>query len=317
MLDRRTWLAQGLVVIGTLGIARAGARSERPLRLVVPFSAGSMIDRIGRALAQEIASRLNHPVVTDNLPGAGGNLGVDHVARAEPDGMTLVLAGDAAITINVGTADRAGFDPQRDLVPISQIVITPNVLVVSPALGVQSVAELVVLAKTRGVPLTYASSGVGTSQHRGGEQLARRARIELTHVPYGGTSSMIPDLIAGRVDMLFGSAGTVLPLVRDGRLRALAVGSRTRLGDAIDLPTMAEAGFPGVESVAWFGLFAPAHSPLQAIERLEHAAVAAVAAPTLRAPFDGNGLIWVGGSRAALAQLIQHELQQHRTRGGR
>lgn len=316
MTDRRSFCRRLAVLLGAgwagLRPARAAGWPEHPIRLVVPFSAGSIVDRLGRALGERMAGPLGQPVVIENQPGAGGTIAVDRVARAEPDGYTLVLAGDGAITNPTGAPERAGFDALRELTPISQIAITPNVLVVPPSLAAHSVGELMALAKSKPGGLSYASSGIGTSQHRAGEAFARFAGVDLTHVPYGQSQAMLGDLIAGRVDLLFGNAASVLPMVRDGRLRALAVTSRTRLPDAAELPTMDESGCPGFEAVAWFGLFVPAHTPADIVARLEKEAMSAVAAPELRRPFAGNGVLWVGGSSAAFTERIHADLRQMR-----
>jgi tripartite-type tricarboxylate transporter receptor subunit TctC len=254
MLTRRTMLA------GSAGLALVHARplqaaDRPPLRLVVPFAAGSAADVVARLLAE----RWERPAVVINMPGAGGNIGVDHVAKADKDGQTLVLAGDAAITVNQTLYEQMPFDPRRDLAPISQIVMTPNLLVVAANSPIRSVADIVASARAEPGKLTYASAGAGTSSHRAGEMLKRAEGIEIGHVPY--RNSPLPDVLNGSVGFFFANVATALPLVREGKLRALATSARQRLAVACEIPTMIELGYEGFEAIAWFGLLAPAGTP--------------------------------------------------------
>ncbi|WP_326539532.1 Bug family tripartite tricarboxylate transporter substrate binding protein [Pseudorhodoferax sp.] len=302
----------GLAAIGAvvlaLGAAPPAAQAaypERPVQLVVPFGAGTVVDLLGRLLAEHMAPALGVPVVVHNVPGAAGNIGVGQVARAAPDGHTLVLSGDAAIVVNPALYANLSYDPQRDLAPVSQITVTPNVLVVGPQVNARSVAELVALARAEPGRLSFASPGAGTSGHRAGELLRRAAGIELIHVPY--KNSPLADVAAGTVTMFFAPTATALPLVRDGRLRALAVSSLQRLPVAPELPTLAEQGFAGFEAVAWFGLLAPAGTPAPALQRLYEAATQALAQPAVRERLAAMGAQPVGSTPAAFARLIAEE----------
>lgn len=272
MLTRRGMLT-GSAGLGLSQMRPLQAADRRPLRLIVPFAAGSAPDLIARLLAE----RWERPVVVVNMPGAGGNVGVDQVAKAEKDGHTLVLAGDAAIVVNKAIYEQMPFDPQRDLAPVSQIVVTPNLLVVAANSPLRSVVDIVASAQAQPGRLTYASAGAGTSSHRAGEMLKRAEGVDIAHVPYRG--SPLPDVLNGSVDFFFGNVATALPLVREGKLRALAASSRQRLTVAPDVPTMIELGYEGFEAVAWFGLLAPAGTPAGMIIGL-HAELAAIGSET-------------------------------------
>lgn len=296
-----------LVAAGISTLLRSGpVRAAEPpvLKLVVPFAAGSAPDLIARLLAQA----WGRPTAVINMPGAGGNIGVDHVAKAQPDGYTLVLAGDAAIVVNPSLYEAMPFDPQRDLTPLSQIAITPNILVVAGASPFDSVADLVAAARQKPGRLTFASAGAGTSSHRSGEWLKRAAGVDIAHVPY--RTSFLPDVVSGTVSFTFANVATALPLVREGRLRALAAGSRTRLEDARDVPTMIELGYEEFESVAWFGLLAPAGLSEGMIIGLEAELAVIGADPEVRRKLSTMGADPIFGPREALANLIITETQK-------
>jgi tripartite-type tricarboxylate transporter receptor subunit TctC len=290
-----------LAAAGALALLRSElARAAEPpvLKLVVPFAAGSAPDLIARLLAQA----WRRPAAVINMPGAGGNLGVDHVAKAQPDGYTLVLAGDAALVVNPSLYEAMPFDPQRDLTPLSQIAVTPNVLVVAGASPFNSVADLVAAARQAPGRLTFASAGAGTSSHRSGEWLKRAAAIDIAHVPY--RTSFLPDVVSGTVSFTFANVATAMPMIREGRLRALAAGSRTRLDDAPDLPTMIELGYGDFESVAWFGLLAPAGLSEGMIIGLQAELAVIGADPDVRKKLSMMGADPIFGTREALASLI-------------
>jgi tripartite-type tricarboxylate transporter receptor subunit TctC len=276
----------------------ARAANDATIHLVVPFAAGSAPDTIGRLLADGLGPALDATVVVDNVPGAGGRIGVQRVTQAAPDGHTLVLSGDGALVIDAGTAP-------PELAPISQLVLTPNVLVVSNTLPVHSVAELLTLVRSQPGRFSYASAGNGTSSHRAGELLNRLAGLDLVHVPY--TASPLPDVMAGHVPIFFANIANAMPLVRDGKLRALAVSSASRSAAAPELPTMTEAGLPGFEAVAWFGLLAPAGTPPSTVQRLQAAAQQVLAQPALRSRLQALGTTPLGSSAAEFTQLIERE----------
>lgn len=289
------------------GVHAQASWPAKPVQLVVPFAAGSAPDVIGRLLADSLSRSLGTTVVVENVPGAGGTIAVDKVVRAPADGHTLVLSGDAAIVAASRFGLKPPYDAARDLAPISQLVVTPNVLVVPNDLPVRSIADLVALARSQPGKLSYASVGNGTSSHRGGELLNAMAGLDLVHVPY--TASPLPDVMAGRVQVFFANAAS-LPLVRDGKLKAIAVSSLQRLPAAPELPTMAESGYPGFEAVAWFGLLAPRQTPADVVSRLEAEAQAALAQPAMKAKLAEMGAVPVGGSAAGFAKLIDAEARR-------
>lgn len=276
----------------------------KPIQIVVPFAAGSAPDLIGRLLAENFSKSLKTPVVVENVPGAGGTIGVDRVVRSAPDGYTLVLSGDAAIVVGARYGLKPPYDAVRDLAPISQVVVTPNIVVVNNELPVKSLEEFVALARSQPGKFSYASVGNGTSSHRGGEMLNALAGLDMVHVPY--TGSPLPDVMAGRVQLFFANAAA-LPLIRDGKLKALAVSSLQRLPAAPALPTVAESGYPGFAAVAWFGLLAPKGVPPEIVSRLEAETRLALAEPAVKARLVEMGAVAQGSSAIAFSKLIDTE----------
>lgn len=286
---------------------RAAAQAAHAT-VVVPFAVGSAPDTVARLLVEPMAAELGMPVVVENQPGAGGMVGVAHVARATADGRTVVLSGDAALVMPDPQGLRR-YDPVRDLAPVSRLVATPNVLVVGTGLGVSDLAGLMAWARSQPPgTVSYASVGAGTSSHRGGRLLARRLGVPLTHVPYA--QSPLPDVVAGRVSLFFANVATAMPLVREGRLVALGVASDQRSPIAPELPTLSEAGLPDFESAAWFALLAPAGTPGIALERWQRAARAAMGSTAVRARLQALGIEPVGSTAAELRTTIEQETRR-------
>jgi len=250
-----------------LGLA-AGAAAQpypaKPIRLVVPFPAGGIADIYGRLIGARVTEAWGQPVVVENRTGAGGNIGADFVAKAAPDGYTLVMGSIGTHAVNVSLFSRLPYDPVRDFAPIALVLEAEGLLVVHPSVSAQSVAELIALAKAR--PLTFASAGMGTASHLAGELFKSMARIEMTHVPYKGNVPAITDLLAGQTALLFATMPTVLPHAKAGKLRALATIGAARSAAAPELPTVAET-LPGFEVTNWVGLFAPAGTPADIVRR--------------------------------------------------
>jgi len=246
----------------------AGAAAQpypaKPIRLVVPFPAGGIADIYGRLIGARATEAWGQPVVVENRTGAGGNIGADFVAKAAPDGYTLVMGSIGTHAVNVSLFSRLPYDPVRDFAPIALVLEAEGLLVVHPSVSAQSVAELIALAKAR--PLTFASAGMGTASHLAGELFKSMARIEMTHVPYKGNVPAITDLLAGQTALLFATMPTVLPHARAGKLRALATIGAARSAAAPELPTVAET-LPGFEVTNWVGLFAPAGTPADIVRR--------------------------------------------------
>jgi len=274
-----TWRA---VLMGMLLWAGAATAAEpfptKPLRLVVPFAAGGTVDVLGRIVGQKMSEGLGQPVVVENRTGAGGNIGGDAVAKAAPDGTTMLLAPTGLMTINPTIYKAMPFDPAKDLAPVSLLAIVPNLMVVPPSLPAHSVKEFIAYAKERPGKVFFASPGNGTGIHLSGELFKVMAGVEMVHTPYRGSAPALNDLMAGQVQVMFDNMPSALPLAQSGKLRALAVTTAKRAAALPDVPTLAEAGLPGYETSAWFGILVPAHTPADAIEILNREIVRALGA---------------------------------------
>jgi tripartite-type tricarboxylate transporter receptor subunit TctC len=261
---------------------------SRPVRLVVPFSPGAGTDAISRILAQKMSESLGQQIVVDNRPGAGGTIGTEIVAKATPDGYTLLFS-PASFAINPGLYRKLSFDTEKDFVPISVVASLPVVLAVEASVPARSVAELVALAKARPGQLTIASAGNGTVFHLTAEMFKQAAGIDLVHVPFKGGAPAIAALVGGQVNMAFETSLTVQPHVKSGRLRALAVASARRAAVLSDVPTLAEAGYPGILAENWYGMYVPAGTPRDISARLYAELTRAVASPDVREKLGAQG----------------------------
>ncbi|WP_207792125.1 tripartite tricarboxylate transporter substrate binding protein [Siccirubricoccus phaeus] len=260
--------------------AGAGPGAEwpnRPIRLVIPYPPGGPTDLLGRVAAQRLTAALPFPVVAENRAGAGGAIGAEQVARAAPDGHTLLA--NASAHVILPHMLRLPFDAVADFAPITCIAAVPLVLVVTPNLPVRSVAELVALAKAKPGQLAYASSSNGGAPHLAGEMFKLLAGVDLAHVPYRGSGQALPDLVAGNVQVMFDSLASSAALVREGRLKALAVTTEQRIAGFPELPTVAEAGVPGYAITTWYGMWAPARTPASILARVQQAVAAGVRQP--------------------------------------
>ncbi len=291
-------------------MAAGTAFPERPIQIIVPFAAGSPPDLLARLLAEGWKRSGFAEAVVVNQPGAGGSIGVAQVAKAAPDGYTLAVAGDAALLVNPALYPAQAFSPLSDLAPVSQLVITPTVLVVGKDVPARNVADLVTLARAQPGQLSFASAGAGTSSRRNGELLKQVARLDLLHVPY--KASPVLDVIAGRVTMFFATPA-IARTVAEGNLRALAVAAPERLAALPGVPTMAEAGFPQVNSLAWFGLVAPAGTPARRVELLRDEAAKALRDPASAQRLDALAGSLVLSTPAEFRALIAGELPRWRT----
>ena len=283
---------------------------NRPVKILVGFTPGTAPDLAARILADRFSEVWGTPVVVENIPGAGSNIATDRVAKASADGYTLLMAGNSALVINPSLYDTLPFDAIKDFAPISQVFIASNVLAVPPGVPVRTVAELVALVKAEPGKLSYGHAGVGTSQHLGAELFKYMARVDIVPVPYRGTTALMPDLLASRITMSFANIVNVLPLAREGKLRALAITSIKRSALAPDLPTMAKSGFPGFEAVPWFGLVAPAGTAKDVLDKLHAETVKTLAMPEVRRRFDELGLEPVGNTPVEFAAIIRKEMPE-------
>jgi tripartite-type tricarboxylate transporter receptor subunit TctC len=289
-------------------VQHAGAQTnwpEKPVKLVVGFTAGSATDVTARLFAQKFTEAWGQPVVVENIAGNSGAIGVDRVAKAVPDGYTLMWSGNAAITI-LPSMQALPFDPLKDLTPISTSLVMPSVFVVNNDLPVKSIAELIAYAKANPGKLSYGTPGVGTPQHIAGELFAHLAGIKMEHIPYRGAN--LTDVMSGVVPVGIQNAGAAMPLVRDGRVRGIAVTSLKRTASAPDLPTLAEQGFPGFEATSWFALMGPAGLPKPIVDKVRAESLKALADPELKKKIAAMGLDLVGSTpeetRAAIAADI-------------
>ena len=277
---------------------------EKAIRLVVGLPPGSQPDTVARLLDQKFAEALGKPVVVDNVSGAAGSVAAERVAKSAPDGYTLGLLAQAQIVINPSLYQLA-YDPVKDFAPVSQITLSANMLVVHNAVPAKSVKELVALAKAQPGGITFASGGSGSGTHLAAELLKSVAGLDIRHIPYKGVTAAIPDLLGGRVTMMFSPIQSVLPLVRDGKLRALAVASLRRTPTFPELPTIAESGYPGFEVTLWNGLLAPATTPATIVGKLHLETVKAIALPDLHAKLADLGMERIGNSPDEFAAAIK------------
>jgi tripartite-type tricarboxylate transporter receptor subunit TctC len=301
------------LMFGLLALFIAGSSAaqssypEKPIRIIVGLPPGSLPDTIARLLGQELAGALGRPVLIDNVLGAAGNIAADRVAKAAPDGYTLGLLSQTQIVVNPSLY-KLPYDPAKDFAPVSQVTVSSNILVVNNAVPAKSVKELVALAKAQPGGLTFASGGSGSGTHLAAEWLKSVAGIDIRHIPYKGVTAAIPDLLGGRVTMMFSPIQSVLPLVRAGKLRALAVTSLKRAPALPELPTIAESGYPGFEVTLWSGLLAPAGTPLPIVNRLHYETVKALALPDLRAKLADLGMEGIGSSPDEFAGAIKSQI---------
>ncbi|MBX3651839.1 MAG: tripartite tricarboxylate transporter substrate binding protein [Burkholderiales bacterium] len=293
------------------GIAAGAVQAQnypgRTVRMVVPVSAGGATDVFARSLAQGFTEIWGQQVIVDNRPGAGGMIGSELVARAVPDGYTLLMAYTAHVT-NPSLWTRLPYDTLHDFAPVAMVATAPNVLIVHPSLPVRSVGELVAFARRRPHELDYASSGIGTAAHLAAVLFAQRTGLFLTHVPYKGGMPAIYELAGGQVSIMFGSLGTAQPHMRSGRVRPLAVTSLRRVAAASQVPTMGEAGIADYEALSWFALFAPAQTPGAVINKINSEVVAMLTRSDIRQRFLGQGAEASPSTPGELGDRVRSEI---------
>lgn len=306
--------AATLAVVTLCGAAPAraaeGAYPDRPIKFVVPFPPGGITDRIARSLAQKMQESMGQPVVVENKPGAGATIGTEFVARSAPDGYTILLGAHASHAINVSLM-KLPYDATKSFAPVSLLATVPNMLMVRPTFAGNSLQELIAEARKNPGKLTYTSAGIGTSGHVAGALLSSMAGVQMLHVPARGPAQAVQDALGGHVDILFDSTAVSLPLVKSGKLKALAVTSLQRSPAIPSLPTMAEAGLPGYEVLLWFGLYAPAGTPAAIVQRLHAEAVKGLADPKLREPLQRDGVTVIASTPQQLAEFQATEIQKY------
>jgi len=295
-----------LMLHSTMAIAQL--YPVKSIRLIVPFAAGGSSDTLARTLGQALSESFGQQVVVDNRPGAGGNIGMELAAKASPDGYTMVLADVANLAISPTLYAKLPYDPVRDYSPVNMPATSPNVMLVHPSVAATTLKELLTLAKEKPRKITYASAGVGQVGHLTGEMLNQLAGVEMVHVPYKGSSQAVIDLVGGHIQVMFSAFSSTLPHIKAGRLRALAVTSRTRSAAVPDVPTIAESGFPGFEAVTWYSVVAPARTPRDAIERLNGEILQALGAAQVKERLSVLGFEIVGSPPDVLAAYIKSEI---------
>ena len=301
-----------VLVFISLGVSSAHSQIKtawptQAIRIIVTFTPGGAPDILARVLAENWQRKLGVPVLVENRPGYGGNIGADLVAKSDPDGYTLLIGTVGIHAINGTLYERMPFDPIKDFTPISFLASTPNVLIVNKKLGVSNVHELIELAKTKPNKLTFGSSGIGTSLHMSGELFKEIAGIDIRHIPYKGRAQSLPDLVSGRISMLFDNLSSSLPLIRAGEVQALGVTTLKRSPAAPEIPTLAEQGLPKFEAVSWFSLMAPANLPPTIQRRLNQLTRQALEKPDVKNRLLAGGLEPNPASPKDLSKLITAE----------
>ena len=302
-----------VVAAATLAASGAWGQSwpDKPVRVVVAFTAGGTTDILARSVGQQLSERLKQQFIIDNKPGAGGNLGTEMVVRAPADGYTLIVDSVGPIAVNPTLYPKLSYNPLTDLVPIVQIAEVPNVLVVHPSLPVKTFEEFVAYAKANPGKLNCSSTGIGTSSHLSCYILGKRAGFDAVHVPYKGADA-VRDLLAGRVQFMFATIPSVKQHIEAGSLRALAVSSATRSRSLPDVPTIAERGYPGFEAGSWFGFFAPKGTPQEVIATLNKHVNEIIAVPAIESAMVKEGADPIGGTPQQFGQFVQREFEKWR-----
>ena len=296
------------LLFGTaMSLSAHAAYPDKPIRWIVPFPPGGAMDSIARTLGEQLARKFGQPVVVENKAGAGGNVGVDFVAKAPADGYTMVITSIGMVT-NRHLYPKLNYDPMKDFAPVSQLAVVPNMLVVNPTkVKARTVGDLVTEAKSKPGKMTYASAGNGTSIHLAGELFTAMTGTDILHVPYRGSGPAVSDLLGGQVDMMFDSVASARPHVQAGKLVALAVTTSKRSSAMANVPTVAEAGVPGYDLSPWFGVFMPAATPRELVQTMNAALIEAMSRTEVKARFFVLGAEPIGNSPDAFAAVLATE----------
>jgi len=295
--------------VSALGWPSSGSARPRALRIVVPYAAGGGTDILARHLADALGKELDEPVIVDNRPGAGTNIGADYVAKSAPDGTTLLM-GDMALSVNPSLFKHMPYDPERDLQPIATVATAPLVLIVNPRVQAANVKELVALARSAPGAVSFASAGLGSPPHIAGELFRTTIGADMTHVPYKGVGPALNDVIGGQVSMLFTGLSSALQQIRAGKVRALAITGTHRVPGLPDVPTMAEAGFPDIDVTSWWGLFGPKGLPQDQAEKLSAAVKRALGESAVRSRLAALSIDASYSSGAKLGDRLKAETRR-------
>lgn len=305
-------ILSGVAVLSALtavpSLATAQEYPTKPITIIVPFPAGGTLDNLTRSLAQKMSDDFKQPVIIDNKPGAGTVIGTEIVARAVPDGYTLGMVANS-FAINPSLYDKLRYDTVKDFTPVSWVAYTPHLLVANPDVPVKSLADVIATAKSKPGELSFASFGAGTSPHIAIERLKAEAKIDVLHIPYKGQAPALNDLLGGHVDMMFANTPDVLPHVKSGKLRAIALANDTRLESIPEVPTFKEAGVENMNSNSWYGVIVPSGTPAPIVEKLSAEFVRIVNLPEIRERLLAQGLEPAGTTSAEFAEYLKSEME--------
>jgi tripartite-type tricarboxylate transporter receptor subunit TctC len=308
---RQIYLCVLCVLCVSALFAQAQNYPAKPIRFVVPYPAGGPLDTVARLLGQKVSESVKQPVIVDNKPGAGGNIGADAVAKSPPDGYTILMGAVATHAINPTLYAAIPYDAVKDFIPVTQVASTPNVLVVNPSIPANNVREFIAYAKANPGKLNFGSGSTGSAGHLAGELFKTMAGVDMTHVPYKGAAPAMNDLIGGQIQLMFDNLASSLGQVRAGRVKALAVTTAKRTPLAPELPTIAESGLPGFDINTWFGIFVPAGTPREIVDRLHDQFAHALASPDVREKMLSLGAEPVGNRPEEFAAYIRAEADKY------
>lgn len=309
-LIKRALAALTMTMLGTLHAAHADTFPSQPIRIIVPYAPGGSTDLLARVVAKQLTAQWGQPVIVEDHPGANGIIGADLVAKAPPDGYVIGIASPGTHAANASLYRHLPYDTVKSFTPITLAVNAPLVLVAHPSLNVKNVRQLIALAKSKPGQISYASGGIGSSQHLAMELFDHMAGISMTHVPYKGSANSYADLLGGRVKVEFDAFTAAVPYIKSGQLKALAVASAQRVAGFPDLPTVAESGVPGYEATSWYGFVAPAKLPPDVLAKLNAGIVKALQTPAAHDALTNVGLVVVGDTPAQFGQFIHDQMAQ-------
>ena len=306
-------IASLTIVLCGLNQLAAAAYPDKPIRLIVTFPAGGVTDILGRTIGQKLTERLGQPVIVENRGGMGGSIGTQVVARAAPDGYTLVLSNVGSFTLNTVLYKELGYNPLKDFDPVISVASVTNILVVPASSPYKTLAELISAARAKPGSLNYAGTGIGASPYLCAELLKQMAKVDITEVTYKGADPALIDVLSGQVNMIFEAGATAMPHIKSGKLRALGASSLKRVGALPDVPTIAEQGYPGFDVAAWFGIWAPVGTPPDVLQKLNAEIDAILKLPDVVERLTGMGVEMMGGSREAFAAYHRSEFDKWTT----